>query len=256
MAGRVEGRVAIVSGGGRGLGAAICYRLAEEGAAIAVADIDLGSAQVIARDLVENGASARAYALDVTDEASWQALYLAVESDLGTPGIVVNNAGIAAPGSAEDTDFADWKRILAVNLDGVFLGTKHGIVAMKAHGGSIVNISSIKGIAATSFSTAYDSSKGGVRIFTKTAALHCAEQKYNIRVNSVHPGWVRTEMVIEGMAKIENGDAVLDEIRALHPLGRFAEPEEIAHAVLFLASDEASFVTGAELVIDGGYTAQ
>ncbi len=256
MSGRIQDRVAIVSGGGRGLGAAICRRLAQEGASVAVADINLAAAAAVADGIVNSGGRASAYPLDVVDEASWQALYSGAEAELGPVSIVVNNAGIAAPGSAEDTTLADWQRIHAVNLDGVFLGTKHGILAMKAHGGSIVNMSSIKAIAATSFSTAYDSSKGAVRIFSKSAALHCAESRYNIRVNSVHPGWVRTEMVEEGMAKLEDGDALMDQIRALHPIGRFGEPEEIANAVLFLASDEASFITGAELVVDGGYTAQ
>ena len=256
MSGRIQDRVAIVSGGGRGLGAAICRRLAQEGAVVAVADINLAAAGLVADGIVKSGGKAIAYPLDVVDEASWQALYSSAEADLGPVSIVVNNAGVAAPGSAEDTTLADWQRIHAVNLDGVFLGTKHGILAMKSHGGSIVNMSSIKAIAATSFSTAYDSSKGAVRIFSKSAALHCAESRYNIRVNSVHPGWVRTEMVEEGMAKLEDGDAMMDQIRALHPIGRFGEPEEIANAVLFLASDEASFITGAELVVDGGYTAQ
>ncbi|MDR3449757.1 MAG: glucose 1-dehydrogenase [Alphaproteobacteria bacterium] len=254
--GRVDGRVAVVSGGGRGLGAAICERLARDGALVAIADIDIATAEMQAHRLREKGCVAKAFALDVTSEAQWESLYSQVSAALGRVSILVNNAGIAAPGTAEDTELADWKRIHAVNLDGVFLGTKSGIKAMKEHGGAIVNISSIKGIAATSFSAAYDSSKGAVRIFTKSTALHCAENHYNIRVNSVHPGWVRTEMVEEGMAKLEDGEAMMAQIRALHPIGRFGEPDEIANAVLFLASDEASFITGAELVVDGGYTAQ
>lgn len=254
--GRVGGRVAVVSGGGRGLGAAICERLAQEGALVAVADIDTAAAEDVARRLRDAGYKAAAFPLNVTMEDRWVALFEQVEQQLGTVSILVNNAGIAAPGSPEDTELADWERIHAVNLNGVFLGTKHGIKAMKSRGGAIVNISSIKAMAATSFSAAYDSSKGGVRIFTKSSALYCAENKYNIRVNSVHPGWVRTEMVEEGMSKIEDGDAILDQIRALHPLGRFGEPVEIANAVLFLASDEASFITGAELLVDGGYVAQ
>ncbi|MFO1255947.1 MAG: glucose 1-dehydrogenase [Sphingomonadaceae bacterium] len=256
MVGRVGGRVAVITGAGRGLGAAIAVRLAAEGAAVAVSDIDVDCAEAVAAQIVAGGGRAKAYRLDVTDEAQWEQLFAAVISDLGTPGILVNNAGVASPGNAEDTSLDEWRRIHAVNLDGVFLGTKHGIAAMKVHGGSIVNMSSIKGMVAATFTAAYDSSKGGVRIFSKSAALHCAEQKYGIRVNSVHPGWVSTEMVIDGMAALPDGDAILEQLRNLHPLGRFGEPEEIANAVLFLASDEASFVTGAELVVDGGYTAQ
>lgn len=256
MAGRVEGRVAVVTGGGRGLGAAICRRLAEEGAHVAVSDIDEAAAAAVAGGIADAGGVALPYRLDVTDEAQWPALFAEVHGALGPVSILVNNAGVAAPGTPEDTALADWKRIHAVNLDGVFLGSKHGIAAMRGHGGSIVNISSIKGIAATSLSVAYDSSKGAVRIFTKSTALHCAEQNLNIRVNSVHPGWVATDMVIDGMAQVPGGDDLLDQLRLRHPIGRFGEPEEIAHAVLFLASDEASFITGAELVVDGGYTAQ
>ncbi len=256
MAGRIENKVAIVTGGGRGLGAAIAMRLAQDGGIIAVTDVDVSAAESVAADVRSAGGKAIGYALDVTDEEQWQRIYPRVASDLGAVAIVVNNAGIVLPGTAEDTALADWKKIHSVNLDGVFLGTKHGIAAMKDRGGSIINISSIKGLVGSAISAAYDSSKGAGRLFSKSAALHCAAERNGIRVNSVHPGYVATELVTAGAAAMEGGDALLEQLRLLHPLGRFGEPEEIAHAVLFLASDEASFITGSELVVDGGYTAQ
>jgi Dehydrogenases with different specificities (related to short-chain alcohol dehydrogenases) len=171
--------------------------------------------------------------------------------------VVVNNAGVALAKNVEYTTLQEWRWLLSINLDGVFLGTRFGIVAMReARSGSIINLSSIEGLVGDANLAAYNASKGGVRLFTKSAALHCARSGYNIRVNSVHPGYVLTPMV-EGYAESSgDAEAARKALVALHPLGRLGEPDEIAYGVLYLASDESKFVTGSELVIDGGYTAQ
>ena len=170
--------------------------------------------------------------------------------------IVVNNAGVALGANVEDTTLDDWRKLMSINLDGVFLGTKCAIAAMKDHGGSIINLSSIEGLIGDPNLAAYNASKGGVRIFTKSAALHCAKAGYKIRVNSVHPGYIWTPMVEGYVGASADPEATKAALAALHPLGHIGEPDDIAYGVLYLASDESKFVTGAELVIDGGYTAQ
>lgn len=253
---RLQGRNALVTGGARGLGEAQCRALAREGARVIIADIDTEAADALAARINEEAGHAMGLSLDVTSETQWdRAIELAVE-ELGTLDILVNNAGTAALGSAEDTTLEDWRRVMAVNLDGVFLGTRAGIRVMKQRGGAIINISSIKGIVADTFTAAYDASKAGVRNFTKAAALHCARSGYGIRVNSVHPSYIMTDMVRDAAASLPDPDGFLDDILAKHPMGRLCEPEDVAHAVVYLASDEAGYVNGSELVVDGGYTAQ
>lgn len=254
--GRLQGRNVLVTGGARGLGAAQCRALAREGARVVIADIHPEAGDELAASLAETGAHTLAVTLDVTREDQWERAMQQVTEELGKLDVVVNNAGIATLGNAENTTLEDWRRVMAVNLDGVFLGTRAGIRTMKQSGGAIVNISSVKGIIADTFTAAYDASKAGVRNFTKSAALHCARNGYGIRVNSVHPSYVMTDMVRDAAGSLEDPESFLSEILAKHPMGRLCEPEDIANAVVYLASDESSYVNGSELVVDGGYTAQ
>ncbi len=251
---RVKDKVALVTGGGSGLGEAMCIRLAEEGAIVVVSDINVASAEAVAAEI---GGGAWAAHQDVTDEARWRELMDEIVERHGGLNILVNNAGIAIVGSVEDATLEDWQRTQNVNLDAVFMGTREAIRVMKSGSGSIINISSIEGIIGEQKVAAYNASKGGVRIFTKSSALHCAAEGYDIRVNSVHPGFIGTAMVsdaLESMSK-EDGEAFEQRIVGSIPMGRMGEPRDIANGVLFLASDESSYMTGSELVIDGGYIA-
>jgi NAD(P)-dependent dehydrogenase (short-subunit alcohol dehydrogenase family) len=252
----LTGSSALVTGGAKGLGAAMCRRLASDGAHVLIADVLRGPAEALVDALCGEGCSASFVELDVADEGAWARLDDVVATCPYPVRTLVNNAGIARIGTAEDMGFEDWKRVHAVNLDGVFLGTRFGIHLMREHGGSIINISSIKAMVGMAFTAAYDSSKGGVRAFTKAAALHCAQNRYGIRINSVHPGWVQTDLVEGALETLPGGEALLDQLEALHPVGRLGRVEEIAAVVSFLASDDASFITGSELVVDGGFTAQ
>lgn len=250
---RLENKVALVTGGGSGLGEAISLRFAEEGATVIVSDIDLGSAQKVASTAVQAGGSAEAHLLDVTDEARWEELVAQIVAERGHLDVLVNNAGIAITGNAEDTTLADWQLTQSVNLDSVFLGTRTAIRVMRDRGGSIINISSIEGIVGEPNAAAYNASKGGVRIFTKSAALHCAASGYGIRVNSIHPGFIQTPMLENAAAAMDA--SFMDQVLAAIPLGAPGAPLDIANGALFLASDESRYMTGAELVIDGGFTA-
>ncbi|WP_043769889.1 glucose 1-dehydrogenase [Algiphilus aromaticivorans] len=254
--GRLQGRNALVTGGARGLGEAQCQALVREGARVVIADIDVAAGDALAARINGEGGHALALELDVTNESQWERVMQLATEELGALDILVNNAGIAALGSAEDTTLEDWRRVMAVNLDGVFLGTRAGIRAMKQRGGAIINISSIKGIIADTFTAAYDASKAGVRNFTKSAALHCAHSGYGIRVNSVHPSYIMTDMVKDAASTMPDPDGFMAELLAKHPMGRLCEPEDVANAVVYLASDESGYVNGSEIVVDGGYTAQ
>ncbi len=255
---RLANKVALITGAGSGLGEATAHRLAEEGAHVVASDIDAAAVARVVAAIVAKGGSAEAQQQDVTDEARWQELIADMLARLGQIDILVNNAGIVMTGSAEDTSVDDWRRTQQVNLDAVFVGTREAIRAMKHRGGSIINISSIDGIIGEPMAAAYSASKGGVRIFTKSAALHCANKGYRIRVNSLHPGVIRTPMVENAFAALPPADrqALIARLEAHIPLGAWGEPVDIANGVLFLASDESRYMTGAELVIDGGYTAK
>ena len=257
--GRLDGKVAIISGGARGMGAEEVNLFAREGASVVFGDIldDLG--QQVEADCREAGLDVAYTHLDVTGESEWEAIVALAEERYGRLDILVNNAGISisAGGGAhniamEDTSVEDWDRVMDINSKGVFLGTRAAIPAMRrAGGGSIVNISSIAGLSgAWSRSHPYNASKGAVRLFTKSTAIQYAGE--GIRCNSVHPGPIMTPMSASTYADPE----VAAQRLALVPLGRRAHPIEVAYGVLYLASDEASFVTGAELVIDGGCIAQ
>jgi len=251
--GRVDGKAVLVTGAASGIGRATAALLAAEGARVAVADIAVEPGEAAAAEI---GGDACFIPLDVRDEARWREATAAVVPRFGRLDVLVNNAGLFPWGSIEDTSLADWRAAHAVNAEGVFLGCKYAVAAMKATGGgAIVNISSIAALVGTPTFTAYSASKGAVRSLTKCVALHCAKEGYGIRCNSVHPSFIDTPMVAGAVA----GHAAPDRFRAAldraNPLGHIGRPEDVARMVLFLASDESAFVNGAEMVVDGGTTA-
>ena len=258
MTGRLENKITLVTGAGSGLGKATAIRFAEEGAHVYATDLDGEAAKRVAGQINENGGCATGRFQDVTNEADWTALMGEITDAHGRLDAIVNNAGIVIPGSAEETGLDDWHKVLAVNLDSVFMGTRAAIGVMKkSGGGSIINVSSIMGLVGEAWAAAYNASKGGVRLFCKSAALHCAEAGYNIRVNSLHPGFIVTPMTVNESEDATEEDAgksqaLVDRI----PVGAMGEPIDIANGCLYLASEESKYMTGAELVIDGGYTAQ
>ena len=219
---------------------------AREGAKVVIGDIRDTEGRQVEAEINETGGECVFIHLDVTQESDWQRAVETTVARFGKLDVLVNNAGIFSQISLEDTSGDEWDRFMGVNAKGVFLGTKAAIPEMrKAGGGSIINISSTSGIVGDTSNAAYDASKGAVRIFTKSTAIQYAKE--GIRANSVHPGWINTAMV---------QDLAPSEGAALSPLGRMAHPDEVAYGVLFLASDESSFMTGSELVVDGGFTAQ
>lgn len=254
---RVADKVAIVTGGSMGIGRACAELLAAEGAAVAVTDKAKEEGQGVVEAIAAAGHRAVFLEHDVSREDQWQAVVAEVVKTFGRLDILVNNAGVGWFGDVEHTTLESWRSLLSVNLDGVFLGMKHAIPPMRsAGGGSIINLSSIEGLVGDARTAAYNASKGGVTILTKSAALYCAREGTGIRVNSVHPGYVWTPMVEKGIASTPNPEETKRAIEALHPVGHMGRPIDIAYGVLYLASDESVFMTGAELVIDGGYTAQ
>ena len=246
---RLQGKVAIVTGAGHGMGEAEARLFAQEGAKVVVADILADAAERVAADIRRSNGDALAAAIDVTSEAEWQSLLDKTLAAYGRLDILVNNAGISGSSVGDPDGIQGWDRIIAVNQTSVFLGTKLAAEQMaKSGGGAIVNISSIMGfVGGSSGHPAYSASKGAVRIYTKAAAVRYGPM--GVRVNSVHPGYMPP------MLNATNAGERADKI-ALTPLRRLGKPIEVAYGVLFLASDEASFVTGTELVIDGGYIAQ
>ncbi|MBL6751705.1 MAG: glucose 1-dehydrogenase [Nevskia sp.] len=253
---RVDGKVALVTGAAKGLGEAIAQVLHAHGAKLLLTDVDTAGGEAVAARINADGGQALFLRHDVTAEEQWIAAVARAHAHFGGLHILVNNAGLGKAASAEDETLEQWRLVMSVNLDGVFLGTKHGIRGMKQSGGSIVNISSIEGIIAEPSLAAYNASKAGVRNLTKSAALHCARSRYGIRVNSVHPGYIWTPMVENHLRIVGDVAAGRREIDKLHPIGHMGEPIDVAYGVLYLASEASKFVTGAELVIDGGYTAQ
>lgn len=255
--GRAAGKVALVTGSSKGIGAAAAEMLAAEGARIVVTDVDQQDGELVVTRIKAAGGEAVFIKLDVTDETAWEEVINRTVERFGGLHVLVNNAGIAIKGDAETALLEDWRKTMAVNLDAVFLGTKQAIRAIKKNsGGSIINISSIEGIVADPDLAAYNGSKGGVRSFTKSAALHCARSGYKIRVNSIHPGYIWTPMVEDYLKQVGDVDEGRKAIDSLHPLGHAGEPIDVAYGILYLASDESRFMTGSELVIDGGYTAR
>jgi NAD(P)-dependent dehydrogenase (short-subunit alcohol dehydrogenase family) len=251
--GRVQDKVALITGGASGIGLATAALMADEGGKVVIGDIDRAAAERAAARL---GAAASFHPLDVTREEDWIAATDAIVRDHGRLDILVNNAGIALSQDFETTTLDDWRRLMAVNLDGVFLGCKHAVRVMKDHGGgAIVNLSSVAGLIGDPRLAAYCASKGGVRLLTKSVALHCARRGYDIRCNSVHPSFVETPMLDRMLARARDPARARAGYAAAAPLGRIAQPNDVARMILFLASDESAFTTGAEFVVDGGLTA-
>ncbi len=251
--GRVDGKVAIVTGGASGLGRATATRLAREGAKVVIGDVNEALSKELAAAL---GANARFVKHDVCDEDSWRALIAETQREFGALHVLVNNAGIVVVRSIEDTTLEELRRVLAVNLEGVFLGCKHAIPAMRAAGsGSIVNISSTAGLVGTPPFAAYSASKGGVRLLSKTVAAHCLQLGYPIRCNSVHPGGMDTPMVQNLPSGAAGASEVTLQLMGKLPAFASGQPEDVANVVLFLASDESRHMNGAELAIDLGLTA-
>ena len=256
---RLEGKTVIVTGGASGIGRSCSLRLAAEGAAVIVTDIQDDPAEQVIAEIRAAGGDARFFKHDVTEEPAWQALLADVSASGSGLDVLVNNAGIGIGGSIVDMALEDWQRQQAINLDGVFLGVKHCIPVMRdSGGGSIINISSVAGMKGAPNLAAYNATKGGVRLFTKGVALECAHNRWNIRVNSVHPGIIDTPIwqKVNPEFHEDGANAVdLDAMAETVPNGILGQPADIANGVLFLASDESAYMTGTELVIDGGLCA-
>jgi NAD(P)-dependent dehydrogenase (short-subunit alcohol dehydrogenase family) len=253
---RLDGKVAMVTGAGSGIGAAIARRFVREGASVLLTDIDAESAAIKAAALGPGAAWLRH---DVTSQAEWETAVAEADRQFGGLHILVNNAGIGIFGTVEDTPFEEWRRVLSVDLDSVFLGCKAALPLMArtvgTEGrGAILNISSIAGIIAAANMAAYNSAKAGVRHLTKSVALHCAKSGYRINCNSVHPTFIDTP-ILDGFAVGRDRAETLAKLARQIPLGRVGEPDDVAYAAVYLCSDEAKFVTGAELYIDGGMAA-
>ena len=256
MAGRVAGKVALITGGASGIGAESARRLAREGAAVVITDLSVDAGEALAGEIIGTGGQAHFIAHDVTSEADWERAVAEGVAKFGKLNILLNNAGIAMTGLNLMThSLEDWRRTLDINLDGVFLGLRYcGPAIAESGGGSVINVSSIMGKVASPGAAAYCASKGGVLMLTKAAALEWAP--LNIRVNSIHPGYIDTPLVSKVIREVDNGNELREVLISRHALGRLGLPREIADAVVFLDSDESSFMTGSELVVDGGYTAQ
>ncbi len=253
---RVAHKVALVTGASGGIGEAIARRLAENGAAVVLTDIDQAAGEAARSRLEAEGHAVRFVVHDVSSEASWQAAIATALDWRGALDVLVNNAGVASnfPRTFEEIDLAEWHRVMRINLDGVFLGVKHGVLAMKGRGGgSIVNIGSLAGYIGTPGGASYGTSKGAIRTLTKHAAASCARQRNGVRVNAIHPSNIWTPLVAK-FATAQHGsvEAAREAVAARHPFGILGEPDDIAWLVVYLASDESRLMNGSDLVIDGG----
>ena len=260
--GRVANKVAFISGGLGGIGSAIARRLGQEGARIVLADLpgeaNLAAAASALAALKAQGIDAVFIELDVREEASWQQAVAQTIAHFGKLDVLVNNAGIGLPPpeSFDQTSFEDWRKIMSVNLDGTFLGTREGVRAMKdTGGGSIINIASIAAYVGTPGGSAYGASKGGVRSLTKQAAVQCAKKGYNIRINAIHPSYIRTALTEGATVKRVGKENAIQALKDLHPFQCLGEPDDVAWAVVYLASNESRLVNAADLVVDGALLA-
>ena len=265
---RLTGRVAFVSGGLRGIGLACAERFLAEGAEVVLSDLDAEDSDTAREVMTKLGQAASYVSANVAKEEDWVRAVAAVKERHGKCHILVNNAGIDLTGPVEELSLEGWRRIMAVNVDGVFLGTKHFVPLMAEsgkdfHGGSsIINVSSIMGLVGMNEVSAYNATKGAVRLFTKGIAIEFAQKQMPIRANSLHPGFVETPLLKAGFQRwvdqgfAEKPDDLVAGVVAKTPIGRLAQPSELASAAFFLASQDSSYMTGAELVIDGGFTAQ
>ena len=237
------GKIAFVTGGASGLGEAIARAYASEGASVIIADIDTANGEVLATAL-----GARFVHLDVTQEASWAKALAPFERI----DVLVNNAGITTLGSIEEITLDQFRHELDIDVLGVFMGTQAVLPKMKAHGGSIINMSSLSGVKASANLVAYNAAKAAVTLMTKSCALHFAEKGYGIRCNSIHPGAIHTPIIDKVLAQSDDPDALYQSFVDVHPVKRLGKPEEIAAMAVFLASDASAFATGAEFRVDGG----
>jgi NAD(P)-dependent dehydrogenase (short-subunit alcohol dehydrogenase family) len=251
---RLLSKVALVTGGAMGIGRAACLLIAREGAKVAVVDLDDAQGSALVEDIRGHDGQAEYWHMDVSDEREVRKVFGEVERRLGPLTVLVNNAGVSGPDKpTHELTLDEWERVQRVNVTGVFLCTKYAVPQMKrAGGGSIINLSSIYGLVGGADVPPYHASKGAVRLMTKTDALLYAGDR--IRVNSLHPGFIWTPMVEKHLGRMPDPQAAKQATAALHPLGHMGEPEDVGWACVYLASDEAKFVTGSELVVDGGYT--
>ncbi len=265
---RLTNKVAFVTGAASGIGRSAVLAMAREGAHIVATDIDLDGVLSVTQDARAFGVSAIAIRHDVGDEASWAQALAKTAREFGRLDVLLNNAGVGPTKSLLETSLAEWRAVMRINLDGVFIGTRMGVEAMRplptrprTYLGSIINLSSILGLVGMPETAAYSASKGAIRLLTKTVALECAAKGWGIRVNSIHPGFILTPMVEKSIVQLAAQSGIdyetqKNQLAQLHPLGRLGASEDVAFAIVYLASDESSFMTGAELVVDGGYTAQ
>ena len=252
MPGRIAGKVALITGGASGLGRETAKLFVAEGAKVAITDINEKAGQAVQQEL---GANVAFFRHDVTSEAEWQSVVKQTVDKFGRLDILVQSAGIGLSKTVVEIELEEWRKVHAVDLDGVFLGCKHAIPAMaKSGGGSIVNISSIAGIIAGHNMAAYNSAKAGVRHLSKSVALYCAKVKNGIRCNSIHPTFIDTP-ILDKYKERFGAEETLEKLGRQVPIGRVGRASEVAYPILFLASDESSFITGAELAIDGGISA-
>ncbi|MEM0123539.1 MAG: SDR family oxidoreductase [Conexivisphaerales archaeon] len=256
MIGKLSGKCVVVTGAAMGIGKATAIAAAKEGATVAVCDINEVEGKKVVEEIARSGGKAKFYSLDVSNESQVKDVFSRIGKELGDIYGLVNNAGIAgASKPTHEITMEEWNRVLGINVNGVFLCTKYAVPYMiKNQSGSIVNLSSIYGLVGAQDAPPYHASKGAVRLMTKTDALFYA--KYNVRVNSVHPGFIDTPMVSGFAESTGNKEAMYEALKKLHPLGRLGKPEEIASVIVFLLSNDSSFMTGSEVVVDGGYTAQ
>ena len=254
---RLAGKLALVTGAAQGLGAASATQMALEGARVLLTDINAAGVDVVAQELNDRFGEGTAFSAqhDVTKEQDWKTVIEIAREKLGGLSVLVNNAGVVLTGSVEDFELDEWQRGMAINTDSVFIGVKQALPLMSEHQpGSIINISSIAGLIAAHNFANYNASKAAVWMLSKSIALHCARQGWSIRCNSIHPAFVNTP-ILDDLAGERGKEAILDKLVKQVPLGRLGESEDIAHAVVYLASDESSFMTGAELKLDGGVSA-
>ncbi|ODT15434.1 MAG: 3-beta hydroxysteroid dehydrogenase [Kaistia sp. SCN 65-12] len=265
---RLDGKVALLSGAARGIGGATATLMASVGAKVVIGDVLEERGRQTVREIEAAGGKAAFVPLDVTQEASWQAALDATVKQYGGLDILVNNAGIFVGKGVEDASMEDWHRLVAVNLTGVVLGTRAALPHLKArakdspHGSAIVNLASVAGLVGSQIDPLYSLTKGGVTLFTKSTALEFGRKGYRIRVNSIHPGVIDTDMGQQTFAMraqalgTNDTEATRKLSTSMHPIGRLGVADDIAKGIVFLASDDSGFMTGAGLVVDGGYTAQ